>query len=85
MHGFAPLSDKDHPPLQAADMVANFTLEKGLEFIETNQKLLMLEQMQGSLQRLCVWDEHYMLSVLKRNLIANKMPIPQDLQSAEYD
>ena len=85
MAGFQPLDDKQHPPLQAADMAANFTLEKGLEFIDTNQKLLALEQLEGSLHRLAVWDEHYMLSVLKRNLIANGMPIPQDLQLEEYN
>lgn len=83
--GFAPLSDKDHPSLQAADMAANFSLERGLEFMETQTRLLLIEEMQGNLQRLAVWDERYMLSVLKRNLIANGMSIPQDLQSSEYD
>lgn len=84
MKGFASQSDQEHPPLQAADMAANFTLEKGLAFIETNQRLTTLEQMEGSINRLCVWDEHYMLSALKRNLICNGRPIPPELRSEEY-
>lgn len=82
--GFQPLSDKEHPPLQAADMVANFTLEKCLEFLETNQRLTQLEQMEGSIQRLCVWNEQYMLSALKRTLEHRGRPIPADLQSDQY-
>jgi hypothetical protein len=84
MHGFQPQDDKENPPLQAADMAANFTLEKSLEFRETNQRLDSLEQMEGSIQRLCVWNEHYMLSVLKRHLIRTNKPIPPDLQSDSY-
>lgn len=84
MKGFQPLDDKAHPPLQAADMVANFALEKSLEFYETHQRLATLDQMEGSIQRLCWYDEHYMLSVLKQHLVAIGKPVPPDLQSDSY-
>jgi Protein of unknown function (DUF3800) len=84
MNGFQPLDDTKHPPLQAADMVANFTLEKSLEFYEKNQRFDTLEQMQANIQRLCSYDEHYMLSVLKGHLKQAGRPIPSDLQADEY-
>jgi len=84
IRGFQPLSDKEHPPLQAADMAANFTLEKCLEFLETHQQLTELDQMQGSIHRLGIWDELYMLSALKRTLQSRGRLIPPDLQSDRY-
>ncbi len=84
MAGFQPLSDKDHPPLQAADMIANLTLGIGLKWLETGRKIEKLKEMEDSIGKLGVWDEHYMLSVLKRNLIRLGEPVPPDLQGEEY-
>lgn len=68
MAGFQPLDDKKHPPLQAADMVANFTLGIGLEWLESGRKVEKLKEMESSIGKLGVWDEQYTLDLLKRNL-----------------
>lgn len=85
MHGFTPLSDKEHPPLQAADMAANLSLEKGLEFVATGERIKKLEQLDGSIRRLCVWDEGYLLTTLKKRLETRGCPIPLDLQDEKYN
>ena len=80
MGGFAPLDDKLHPPLQMADMVANFTLSKGLEWLENGRIPAKLEEMKQSIDFLNAWDEHYMLIVLRDNLIRLGRSVPGDLQ-----
>lgn len=84
MAGFRPLSDKEHPPLQLADMIANLTLEIGTQWLADRRPLRGLKHMQENIRMLGVWDEHYMLSILKRNLIRFGKPIPLDLQADEY-
>lgn len=82
--GFQPLSDKEHPPLQLADMIANLTLEIGMQWLADKRPLGGVKHMQDNIRMLGVWDEHYMLSILKRNLIRFGKPIPADLQAEEY-
>jgi hypothetical protein len=84
MAGFLPLNDKEHPPLQLADMIANLTLEIGMEWIANGRTPRGLKQMQDNIGMIGVWDEHYMLSILKRNLTRFGKPIPLDLQAGEY-
>jgi len=84
MAGFQPLDDKVHPPLQLADMVANFTLERGLNWLENGRRQERAKEMAENLGKLGIWTEHVLLSVLKRNLILQGKPVPPDLQADEY-
>ncbi len=84
MKGFLPLSDKEHPPLQLADMVANFTLGVGLEWLKNGREAKWATEMSDNIGKLGIWTEHLMLSILKRNLIRKGRPIPPDLQAEEY-
>jgi hypothetical protein len=82
--GFAALNDKQHPPLQMADMIANNTLEVGMDRIAKGETDKARISMKENINKLCWWDEHYMLSVLKRNLALKGHPIPLDLDTEEY-
>jgi hypothetical protein len=82
--GFQSLDDKEHPPLQLADMVANFTLEAGLNWLTNGRKAELAKEMDENIGKLGIWNEHTLLSVLKRNLILLGKPVPADLQSDEY-
>jgi hypothetical protein len=84
MAGFQSLDDKLHPPLQMADMMANLTLGVGLEWLETGRTPSKLKEMEENIRFIGAWNEHYMLSLLKLNLIANGRPVPADLQADEY-
>ncbi|MGO9721918.1 MAG: DUF3800 domain-containing protein [Methylocella sp.] len=84
MIGFLPLSYKEHPPLQLADMVANFTLGVGLDWLANGREARWASEMQDNIGKLGIWTEHFMLSVLKRNLIRKGKPVPLDLQADEY-
>lgn len=69
-------------PLQMADMIANNTLEVGLDRL--SKGVAELDQariaMKENINLLGLWNEDYMLSVLKRNLVVRGRPIPLDLQ-----
>jgi len=82
--GFLPLSDKDHPPLQLADMVANYTLGVGQTWLENGREAKLATEMEENIGKLGIWTEHVMLSVLKHNLMRQGKPIPVDLQGEEY-
>jgi hypothetical protein len=84
MRGFAPFSDKEHPPLQMADMIANNALELGIENLEKGVFDQTRIAMKKNIQILGVWDEHYMLSILKQNLLRTGKPLPVDLETEEY-
>jgi hypothetical protein len=84
MAGFQPLDDKEHPPLQLADMIANFVLEVGLEWLSNGREAKWATEMEANIGKLGIWTEHVMLSILKRNLIRLGKPVPLDLQADEY-
>lgn len=84
MKGFLPSSDKEHPPLQLADMMANFTLGAGLEWLNNGRQAKWASQMSDNIGKLGIWNEHLMLHILKRNLIRKGLPVPLDLQAEEY-
>lgn len=84
MAGFQPLDDKVHPPLQMADMIANLTLELGSEWIDNGHKRETLDRMAENIESIHIWDTHYTLSVLKRELMRYGKPIPDDLKADEY-
>src|ERR1700730_3921436 len=58
MGGFQPLDDKLHPPLQAADMVANYTLGLGLEGLAAGNLKAHLTEMKQNIHLLGIWSEH---------------------------
>lgn len=84
MAGFQPLDDKLHPPLQMADMIASLTLEIGIDWIDNGRKPETLDRMKENIKSIHIWDEHYTLSVLKRELMRYGKPVPNDLKSEEY-
>jgi hypothetical protein len=65
-------------------MVANRSLEHGLEWLSNGRNPSLLKEMADNVHHFGVWDEHYMLSILKRNLKRFRKPIPSDLQAVEY-
>ena len=84
MASFTPLSDKRHPPLQVADMIANNTLEVGMDYLAKGKPDEAKIAMKENISLLGYWDEHYMLSILKGNLLRLGRPIPLDLDIEEY-
>ena len=85
--GFAGLDDRQHPPLQAADMVSNYAMQRGLEALGRNDGSLKttINEMTVNIKMFCYWDEQYILHALKSLLKANRKAIPIDLQHARYD
>jgi hypothetical protein len=78
MAGFQPLDDERHPPLQMADAIANFTQEKGIEWLENGRKTLE-SAWPFDVYHLGIWTEEYMLAILKHELKRRGKPIPPDL------
>lgn len=84
MESFLPLCDKEHPPLQLADMVANFTLGVGQDWLVNGREANWATEMEDNIGKLGIWTEHVMLSILKRNLMRFGKPVPIDLLGEEY-
>ena len=84
MGDFQPLDDKRHPPLQMADMVANLALGVGLEWLDTRRAPEKLKAMEENMFYLGTWDEHFMLSVLKRNFQRLGVALSDELKADEY-
>jgi hypothetical protein len=84
MNGFERLDDKLHPPLQMADAIANFTQEKGIEWLENGRQTLT-SAWPFNVYHLGIWTEEYMLGLLKHELKRRGKPIPADLQSKNHD
>jgi hypothetical protein len=68
MRGFIPLDDKLHPPLQLADMIANMTMELGLEWLENGRTQPKLKEMKENIKLLGIWEKSYVESVRDSNL-----------------
>jgi hypothetical protein len=83
MSGFRALDDKQHPPLQMADALANFTQEKGIEWLQNGRQTLTSE-LPFNVYHLGIWTEEYMLGLLKHELRRRGKPIPDDLQREKY-
>lgn len=76
---FVPLDDKRHPPLQMADAIANFSQELGIRWLETGRKAFD-SPWPFNVYHLGIWDEDYMLGLLKHELKRRGKPIPGYLQ-----
>jgi len=85
--GFAGLDDRQHPPLQAADMVSNYAMQLGLKALAKGGTALtaVCKEMTANIRKLAYWDENYILSYLKSQLVHRKLPIPIDLQDERYN
>jgi len=84
MADFHALDDKQHPPLQAADMIANLALGIGFDWLKNGRKAEKIKEMEQSVGKVGVWTEDHLLTILKHNLIGLGKPIPLDLQSEKY-
>jgi hypothetical protein len=72
--GFAAMDDKRTPELQAADLLASHTTF--LAGKEPNLRANLLE-MKRNISHLGVWNEEYILAVLKRGIMRRKgQPLP---------
>jgi hypothetical protein len=77
--GFACLDDKLNPPLQAADLIANHTLEIGIDWLDNGKSKVKELELQSSIGYLAVWNKHYARGLLCHELHRKKLPIPEDL------
>lgn len=77
--GFSCLDDKSHPPLQAADLVANNSLEIAMKWLRNGKRDAELKELVETCGFLAVWREDYARGVLKHELKRKKLPIPLDL------
>ena len=81
MNGFSGLDDKVTPPLQAADLIANHSLEIGIEWLENGKVRAKESELQSSMGFLSVWREDYAKGVLHHELKRKNLPIPEDLEA----
>jgi hypothetical protein len=85
--GFGGLDDKDHPELQAADMIANYAMQRGLEALQRGRKDLKttIGELTKNFVMFGYWDENYILSAIKSIRRERGLSIPVDLRGEEYD
>lgn len=81
--GFSVLDDKATPALQAADLIANHSLEIGLDWMKEGKTQAKELELQESMGFLAVWRERYARGVLHHELTRKGLPIPADL-AADY-
>jgi hypothetical protein len=79
--GFQPLNDKQHPPLQAADMAANYALQLGHKWLSSGRLPPEREEFQKSIKCLFVCDKDYLLKLLGEQYIHRRLPLPVRLQN----
>jgi hypothetical protein len=72
MGGFIPLDDKDHPPLQAADLAANVACNFAKQWLEDRNEA-SLRRLRDTMYLIGLWDRNYILEVL-RHQGSNKRP-----------
>jgi hypothetical protein len=78
--GFSQLDDKLNPPLQAADLIANRTLEIGLDWIDSGKDKAKESELHDSAGFLAIWREEYARGVLHHELRRRELHIPDDLR-----
>jgi hypothetical protein len=78
MKGFLPLSDKDVPGLQIADMFANSIMNRTnrhMQYGDANvQEILMYSR-----SKLYMWDQRFGEAVLAANMRSRQIPLPDSL------
>jgi hypothetical protein len=80
--GFGGLDDTDHPELQAADMIANYAMQRGLEALRRNKRDLKttIGELTKNFVKFGYWEESYILSALTSMRKTRGLPVPLDLQ-----
>ena len=63
--GFIPLDDKEHPPLQAADLAANVTCNFAKQWLDEGRRAPALQRLKETMYIVGVWEKDYIISVLK--------------------
>ena len=63
--GFIALDDKEHPPLQAADLAANVTCNLAKQWLDEGRSKPALRQLSGSMLMVGVWEKEYIIDVLR--------------------
>jgi hypothetical protein len=64
-----------------ADAIANFSTENGLKWLDNRTPI---SGWPFNVYHIGVWDEEYMLGLLKHELRRRGKPIPDDLQDDKY-
>jgi hypothetical protein len=67
MRDFVPLDDKNNPPIQAADAVADVTFRYAEEWAKNPTPANMI-RLRTTMYKVCVWDEDYAHSALDRRI-----------------
>lgn len=80
MVGFSGLDDKTNPPLQAADLMADHSLEIGVDWPDNGNPPAKESELQPSIGFLAVWSEPDARSFLHHELKRKCLPIPEDLE-----
>jgi hypothetical protein len=79
--GFQPLNDKKHPPLQAADMAANYALQLGQKWLSSGRAEQERQEFKKSIKWIGLWDKTHLLRLLRDQYKHRKLPIPSVLQN----
>lgn len=64
MGGFVSLNDKEHPPLQAADLAANVTCNYAKQWLEDRTEA-SLQRLRDSMYMIGIWEKDYIIEVLR--------------------
>lgn len=78
--GFAPLSDKDNPPLQAADMAANYALGLAQAWLQNGRTPVAKKEFAKSIKWIGVWEKPYILKLVRQQYFRKNLPIPERLR-----
>jgi hypothetical protein len=74
--GFQSLDDKKTPELQAADLISNHATYLAGRRLDLRAAAV---EMRENISLLGIWDEEYIKSGLRRNLIRNGIPLPLEM------
>jgi len=75
--GFAPMDDKKTPELQAADLIANHTTYLAGRKLDLKDAAV---EMRENISLLGVWDEGFLVKLLKSTLRKHGHPLPLEIE-----
>jgi hypothetical protein len=81
--GFQSLNDRQHPPLQAADMAANYALQLGQTWLANGRLAVGKKEFEKSIKWIGIWEKSYILILLRQQYKHKRLPIPPRLQNLE--
>jgi hypothetical protein len=65
LRDFVPLDDKQNPPIQAADILADVTFRYAEEWA-VNPTTENMRRLRGNMHKVCIWDESYAVENLEQ-------------------